>query len=927
CRDAAILVAPLVPYYYIPAVSFTLNQYTGHFPVADISPTDDVVVATLQTIKNAFERRHPQLNGFLDSSKGRLLVVFDEAHHSPAPSYRKLILALRDRCSDMYLLGLTATPTHSEEKRRPWLGKLFPDKILYEETPQRLMAEKILARPRPEDHRTGFSPEFDEREFRKWVDTNRDLPEEIISTLAENQERNDSIVDRYVQDRGKYTKTIIFADRWFQCDYMRERLRRRGVKADVVYSHIDEDPGNVEARNRRDRDENARVLAAFKRGDLDVLINVRMLTEGTDIPDVHSVFLTRQTTSSILLTQMVGRALRGPRAGGKPEAHIVSFIDNWKHLIHFAGFGEIPGGETPEEMQKYWKRPPLAYISIELVRRLARMMDTGITMSPVPYRTMLPIGWYRVEYTVRVHETDDTELKHDLVLVFESEREGFSSLIEALLSRGSLAAFEPEDASLSKLRPVVEGWQREFLPRASERFGGGVLESVFSIARHVAEAGTAPAFFEFAQRDHHDLDELARDFLNRSLDLRAIDGALRLEFNRSDRFWSTLYQRYDQLKSQFDACVNRLLRPEDPDAPIVSLMPADQPRGFLEPSEEVKAQVKERDGKRCLCCGSRVRLAIDHIVPRYYGSGNLLNDLQTLCKVCNEAKGLETIDFRDPQSDLTSPPAQLPQHPLPEGQRAGDTKAWDMFLRREISFFYRCGAVQNVLVEDRGTRLHEWQVELGAGNDPEWLAPHLGALLSRIRDARRDAKLIAPQRIMVWSPDRPSVTFDVDDGLTRELPPAQEELAVQSPSPVETLQEAEVQGDWFFNTNESWNPGSYTQMLKRSIIALAGFPDGEDLLNRPEPGDRVFAYVNGIGVIAMGTVSQRDACASDTLWQEENECHRSITWDAIVNKESAVPASEVKTWGFALPVRNTLCRLSSRRLADRLAEELASRKK
>jgi superfamily II DNA or RNA helicase len=53
-----------------------------------------------------------------------------------------------------------------------------------------------------------------------------------------------------------------------------------------------------------------------------------MLTEGVDIPDVKTVFLTRQTTSSILLTQMIGRALRGEKAGGinKDVANIVMFI-------------------------------------------------------------------------------------------------------------------------------------------------------------------------------------------------------------------------------------------------------------------------------------------------------------------------------------------------------------------------------------------------------------------------------------------------------------------------------------------------------------------------------------------------------------------------------------------------------------------------
>jgi superfamily II DNA or RNA helicase len=56
--------------------------------------------------------------------------------------------------------------------------------------------------------------------------------------------------------------------------------------------------------------DNERIIRKFKdetdqngNDSLDVLINVRMLTEGADVPSVRTVFLTRQTTSQILLTQ------------------------------------------------------------------------------------------------------------------------------------------------------------------------------------------------------------------------------------------------------------------------------------------------------------------------------------------------------------------------------------------------------------------------------------------------------------------------------------------------------------------------------------------------------------------------------------------------------------------------------------------------
>ena len=104
---------------------------------------------------------------------------------------------------------------------------------------------------------------------------------------------------------------------------MREFLENRGIRASVVYAGAK----SSEGEKVRKRDEKARILEAFRRNDFDVLINIKMLTEGTDIPDVQTIFITRETKSDILLPQMIGRALRGPRMGGTEKAYIVAFID------------------------------------------------------------------------------------------------------------------------------------------------------------------------------------------------------------------------------------------------------------------------------------------------------------------------------------------------------------------------------------------------------------------------------------------------------------------------------------------------------------------------------------------------------------------------------------------------------------------------
>ena len=109
-----------------------------------------------------------------------------------------------------------------------------------------------------------------------------------------------------------------------------------------------------------------------------------MLTEGTDVPDVQTVFLTRQTTSLILLTQMVGRGLRGRTFGGTETAYIVSFIDKWTHRIDWAAYDPLNQGEADDSAPDYGSRPPIQLVSIDLVRRLTDQMDSGNNTNPSP---------------------------------------------------------------------------------------------------------------------------------------------------------------------------------------------------------------------------------------------------------------------------------------------------------------------------------------------------------------------------------------------------------------------------------------------------------------------------------------------------------------------------------------------------------------
>jgi len=703
----------------------------GHFPPRDIKPTDDVVIATLQTITNAHREELAQFSDFVAAAHGKLFVVFDEAHHSPAPSYRKLLLDLRAKGAPA--LGLTATPTYSDESKRGWLKKIFPQGILAQARVGDLIAQEILAQPVFERPRTSITPKFDEPDYQKWLGTYGDIPEDIISHLAKNRERNELIAQTYANERVRYGKTIVFADRWYQCDHIVAALEKRGVKADAVYSYVDGQPGSVEARARRDKSENAVVLERFRKNEIDVLVNVKMLTEGTDIPDAQTVFLTRQTTSRILLTQMVGRALRGPKFGGTAKAYIVSFIDDWHQPIAWAEWDQLREGEVGEVVRGLSKRVPVRLISIELVRRLVREMESGATLTLGPLITLLPAGWYRVVFDARVPGTDEIEANDQLVMVFDDEREGFDQLINALTTT-STAGFDSEDVSFEEQKAKLEELRTNHL-EAAARPPTELLPDIFHVARHIGQGHGRPEFFLFQVREQHDLDAMARDFVDGDLGPRAIHEALEAEYVREDRFWRSLFYLFDEFRRYYDACQRDVLKDR---AGVPPEGKSEEHPSTSEPDEEVKRQVKRRDGNYCLACGSTKRLCIDHVEARYRGGRNDMGNLQTLCRACNSQKDTRTMRFTVNQTALASPPRELEVFDVPDSSNAGDRAHWDRFLQQTINFTYQCSAISKVEIGGRGHGYYNWTVDLAQGNHPAWIKPFLAGLVQRIQVAREE---------------------------------------------------------------------------------------------------------------------------------------------------------------------------------------------
>jgi hypothetical protein len=120
-------------------------------------------------------------------------------------------------------------------------------------------------------------------------------------------------------------------------------------------------------------------------------------------------------------------------------------------------------------------------------------------------------------------------------------------------------------------------------------------------------------------------------------------------------------------------------------------------------------------------------------------------------------------------------------------------------------------------------------------------------------------------------------------------------------------------------------------MLRKSVVAVYGYPEGvgEAKLQRPVAGDRVFAYVNESGIIAVGTFLDDEVYPSQDVFDDRRprprEFHRRVRWEARVEPRRGIDNSTVSGWGYRLPVRCTIAKMSDRQFGDRVQAELTRR--
>lgn len=485
-----------------------------HSTVRAMQKNDDLIISTVQSLCNNTD----YLPNILSD---KVMIVVDEAHHTLAPSYRRIIKAIRSKCPDAKLLGLTATPVRMTDRATGMLMKLFNNKIVYSVAMSELIANGTLARPNYISKDTNIDIEtminIDERKYiQKWGE----LPETLVNKVAKTNERNEFIVDEYIRHQKEYGKTIIFALNAIHCDSLNEMFKKKGIRSGYVYTMISDA-------------ENQKTIERFRNNDkedgIDVLININILTEGSDIPDIQTVFLTRPTSSDVLLMQMVGRGMRGIGCGGTETVNIVDFCDKWSSITCWMNPKFVIGKEEPN-YEIIYSTTTTDLIPIDAIRDIVK----GITYNGAfkDYRkATLPIGWYDVI------DEDGNDSK---VIVFENQFAGYKKFKNDTEQYCSDNGTTPSD--------IIQKYFRIFgmLPAENE---------LDNILRYIRQEKEYPEFKSFEEKHSIEPVTIALKIENDNLPYKEIIRLIENTFEQHKELILSLYGSLEYYKQRITDCL------------------------------------------------------------------------------------------------------------------------------------------------------------------------------------------------------------------------------------------------------------------------------------------------------------------------------------------------------------------------------------
>ena len=229
------------------------------------------------------------------------MIVIDEAHHALAKTYKEMW----ERFPKAKFLGLTATPCRLNGKG---FTDLFDVLVQSWDVPEFISKGRLATYDFVSIKSDGVTQRLIDSLQKRGADG--DYQNKEMDMLL-NKKPSIERLYRSLEEFGKDRKGIVYAINISHAQKITKLYQEHGVKAIAIDSKT--------PATERQQD-----IEAFKKGDIQVLVNVDIFSEGFDCPDVEFVQLARPTLSLAKYLQMVGRGLRV--AKGKKNCVIIDNV-------------------------------------------------------------------------------------------------------------------------------------------------------------------------------------------------------------------------------------------------------------------------------------------------------------------------------------------------------------------------------------------------------------------------------------------------------------------------------------------------------------------------------------------------------------------------------------------------------------------------
>lgn len=236
-------------------------------------------------------------------------ILIDEAHRVAAPTYQKIL----NHFNPQFLLGMTATPERMDKQN---IYEVFDYNLAYEIRLKDALNEQMLA---PfhyvgvEDYTVGDQIITETSKLKDLV------AEKRVNYVLEQLD--------YYGYCGEKPKGLVFCSRQEEARKLAELFSKSGHPA-AALTNEDSQKKRVEITKR------------LENGELEYIFTVDLFNEGIDIPSLNQIVMLRNTQSSIVFIQQLGRGLR--KFPGKDYVTVIDFLGNYKnnYLIPIALNGD-----------------------------------------------------------------------------------------------------------------------------------------------------------------------------------------------------------------------------------------------------------------------------------------------------------------------------------------------------------------------------------------------------------------------------------------------------------------------------------------------------------------------------------------------------------------------------------------------------------